>query len=287
MCVLTFSVLASALGAIGGGIGAAATAAGSAVTGIGASLGLTGAWATAAGVGVLGAEAVSMGATLAGGIASTVGGIQQQQAIAAQAEFQAKVEDENAKIAAQSAEANKLQANQKRLALLNQMRQMQGRVRTDFAGRGVVLGSGTPNDFEADLADSYDMDRRNLEYDVASKSWQYKVNEAGHRQQADLYRAQAKGARALIPGVAAGGLLSTAGNLAQGALSSFSLGTELGLFGKGGSEAAASAATGTLNNSWAFGTQNHGLTKQQPLFGAGVTRNDWWRDPLVKKFGGV
>lgn len=278
MCFLTIGLISSI---------ATGTSIGAALGSIGASVGATGGLATAVGAGAIAAEAIGIGATIAGGIASTVGGIQQQQAIAEQAEFQAKVEDQNAKIAAQSAEANQLQANQKRLALLNQMRQMQGRVRTDFAGRGVVLGSGTPNDFEADLADSYDMDRRNLEYDVASKSWQYKVNEAGHRQQADLYRAQAKGARALIPGVAAGGLLSTAGNLAQGALSSFSLGTELGLFGKGGSEAAASAATGTMNNSWAFGTQNHGLTKQQPLFGAGVTRNDWWRDPLVKKFGGV
>ena len=223
MCFLTIGLISSI---------ATGTSIGAALGSIGASVGATGGLATAVGAGAIAAEAIGIGATVAGGIASTVGGIQQQQAIAEQAEFQAKVEDQNAKIAAQSAEANQLQANQKRLALLNQMRQMQGRVRTDFAGRGVVLGSGTPNDFEADLADSYDMDRRNLEYDVASKSWQYKVNEAGHRQQADLYRAQAKGARALIPGVAAGGLLSTAGNLTQGALSSFSLGTELGLFGK-------------------------------------------------------
>jgi len=218
MCVLTLSAIFGI-----GGVTAAS---------IGGALGATGTLATVAGVGVMAAETVGVAATLAGGIASTIGGIQQQQAVAAQAEFQAKVEDENAKIAAQSAEANKLQANQKRLALLNQMKQMQGHVNADFAGRGVVLGSGSPNDFQADLADSYDMDRRNLEYDVASRSWQYKVQEAGHRQQADLYRAQAKGARALIPGVAAGGMLSTLGNLAQGAMSSFSLGTELGLFGK-------------------------------------------------------
>jgi hypothetical protein len=234
MCVLTLTAI------FGGGFAA-----------IGTALGATGATAaTALGVGAVAAEVIGVGATLAGGIASTVGGIQQQQAIAEQAEFQAKVEDENAKIAGQSAEANQLQADQKRLALLNQMRQMQGRVRTDFAGRGVVLGSGTSNDFEADLADSYDMDRRNLEYDVASKSWQYKVNEAGHRQQADLYRAQAKGARALIPGVAAGGLLSTAGNLAQSGLSSFSLGAELGLFGKGGDTAKAAGNTPFNANWW-------------------------------------
>ena len=207
MCILTLSAIFGI-----GGVTAAS---------IGASIGATGTAATVAGVGIMAAETIGVAATVAGGIASTVGGIQQQQAIAEQAEFQAKVEDQNAKIAAQSAEANQLQANQKRLALLNQMRQMQGRVRTDFAGRGVVLGSGTPNDFEADLADSYDMDRRNLEYDVASKSWQYKVNEAGHRQQA-----------------------ATAGNLAQGALSSFSLGTELGLFGKGKDAASA------MNGAW-------------------------------------
>ena len=223
MCVLTLSAI------FGGGFAAIGTALGASTAGA----------ATAVGIGAVAAEVVGIGATLAGGIASTIGGIQQQQAIAAQAEFQAKVEDENAKIAGQSAEANKLQANQKRLALLNQMKQQQGHINADFAGRGVVLGSGSPNDFQADLADAYDMDRRNLEYDVASRSWQYRVEEAGHRQQADLYRAQAKGARALIPGVAAGGILSTAGNLAQSALSSFSLGTELGLFGKKATDAAA------------------------------------------------
>lgn len=263
MCILTLSAIGTALGSA---LGISAISTGVTAGSIGAAVG----GGTLAGLGVMAAETIGVGATIAGGIASTIGGIQQQQAIAAQAEFQAKVEDENAKIAAQSSEANKLQANQKRLALLNQMQQMQGHIRSDFAGRGVVLGSGTPNDFEADLADSYDMDRRNLEYDVASRSWQYKVQETGHRQQADLYRAQAKGARALIPGVAAGGLLSTVGNLANSALSSFSLGTELGLFGGKSAEAATAPIQGTFGMNQgpnAYTKYTPSGQKSTPMFG--------------------
>ena len=216
MCILTLSVLF-------GGVTAAS---------IGSALGASAATAGAVGIGALAAETIGVAATIGGGIASTIGGIQQQKAIAAQAEFQADVAEENAKMAGQSAEANELQANQKRLALFNRMQQMQGQMRTDFAGRGVVLGSGTPNDYEADLADSYDLDKRNLNYDTATRTWQYRVEESSNRQQANLYRAQAKGARSLIPGVAAGGILSTAGGLINSAMGSFSLGTELGLFGK-------------------------------------------------------
>ena len=215
MCVLTLSAI------FGGGFAA-----------IGSAIGLTGGAATLAGVGLVGAEVIGLGATIAGGVASTVAGVQQAEQNAKIAEYQAKVADENAKIAAESAEANQLQGNQKRLALLQQMQQMQGRVRTDFAGRGVVLGSGTPNDYEADLAESYDMDKRNLEYDIATKSWQYKVQASEQKQQAGMYRAQADAYRSTIPGTWAGGLLSTAGNAASSMLGSLSLGGELGLFGK-------------------------------------------------------
>ena len=224
MCILTLS-------AIFGGITA---------TSIGTAVGATGTAATAVGVGIMAAETIGIGATLAGGIASTVAGVQQAQQQAAAAEFQAAVAEENAKLASQSAEANDLQANQKRLALLRQMQQMQGNIRTDFAGRGVVLGAGTPNDYEADLSDAYDMDRRNLEYDVATKSWQYKVEASNQRQQAELFRAQAKATRSMIPGTVAGGLLSTAGQLGTSMLGSFSLMKGLDL----GKTAATGAATG-------------------------------------------
>jgi len=246
MCFLTISLISS----IAAGTSIAAT-----LGSIGSAVGATGGLATAVGAGAVAAEVIGIGASVGGGIVSTIGGIQQQKAMAAQAEYQADIEEKNAQMASQSAEANELQANQKRLALFNQMQQMQGHVRTDFAGRGVMLGSGTPTDYEADLADAYDMDKKNLNYDTATRTWQYRVQAAGHQQQADLYRAQAKGARSLIPGTVAGGLLSTAGNAMQAGLTSFSLGTELGLFGKGAGDTAAKAAGGTLSpyKPWTWG----------------------------------
>lgn len=238
MCIITLSVLGTALGvSIGTGVTAAS---------VGAAVG----GGTLAGLGIMAAEVIGVGASLVGGITSTVAGIQQAEQQAAVADFQAAVAEENAKIASQSAEANDLQANQKRLALLRQMQQMQGNIRTDFAGRGVVLGAGTPNDYEADLADAYDMDRRNLEYDVATKTWQYRVQASNSKQQAELYKAQAKAYRAGIPGIAAGGLLSTAGQLGTSMLGSFSLmkGLELGKT----AETAATAGWG-MGSSKAFG----------------------------------
>lgn len=212
MCVLTISLIT--------GIATA--------TSIGASLGIastTG--AVLATAGLVTAEVVGIGASIAGGVASTVAGVQQAQQNAALAEYQASVAEENAKMAERSAVANDLQANQKRLALLQQMQQTQGNMRADFAARGVVLGSGTPQDYEADLADAYDLDKRNLEYDVATKSWQYRVQAHEQNEQAELYRAQAKAYRSGIPGTIAGGLLSTAGNLGTSLMGSFSLSKEL------------------------------------------------------------
>jgi len=272
MCILTLTAI------FGGGLGA-----------IGGAIGLTGGAATLAGAGLVGAEIVGLGATIAGGVASTVAGVQQAEQNAAIAEYQAKVADDNAKIASQSAEANQLQGNQKRLALMQQMQQMQGHVRTDFAARGVVLGSGTPNDYEADLADSYDMDRRNLEYDIATRSWQYKVQASEQTQQANMYRAQADAYRSNIPGIWAGGLLSTAGNAASSMLGSISLGGSLGLFG-GGAEKAASDASGGLFEAGVTSIpklgKNTSLVSNSGPLGAGVTMNEWWLDPRIAKMTG-
>ena len=63
--------------------------------------------------------------------------------------------------------------------------------KTGYASQGVVLGSGTTSDYEADIADAYDLDRRNLEYDIATRKYQLKVEAANRQTQANIYDAQA------------------------------------------------------------------------------------------------
>jgi hypothetical protein len=59
----------------------------------------------------------------------------------------------------------------------------------------VALGSGTALDYEADIADAYDSDIRNLEYDIASRKWQKQVEAANHSEQESVYLLQKKNAQ--------------------------------------------------------------------------------------------
>ena len=134
-------------------------------------------------------------AAVAGGVVSTVGAIQQAQQGEAQAKYQADLAERNSLLASRQAENLDLQANQDR----NQLRLMslaqRGEARAGYASGGVVLGSGSAADYEADIADAYDLDSRNLEYDIASQKWKLQVQAADYASQASLYRAQAKGYR--------------------------------------------------------------------------------------------
>lgn len=113
-----------------------------------------------------------------------------------QAEYMADLEAENARLATRQGEAIDLQGNQERLQLYNSMKQARGTARTSYAAGGVVLGSGSSADYEADIADAYDLDSRNLNYDIASRKWQAQVQAANATNQASLYKAQASSYRA-------------------------------------------------------------------------------------------
>lgn len=190
-----------------GAAAAAGTAAAAAGTATAATAAVAGAATTAATAGttaalsstasVLGFAAMAtaelaIAGSVASGVAGTVAGVQQAEAQKAQAEYMAEVEAENARTAAKHAEAIKLQGNQEKLATYNKMMQTKGTGRAQYAAGNVVLGSGTPNDYEADIADAYDLDMRNLDYDIASRSWQSKVQAVSSANQAANYRAQAE-----------------------------------------------------------------------------------------------
>jgi hypothetical protein len=151
------------------------------------------------------------------------------------AEQQAEIEAQNAKLAARRAERLDMEANQKRAALLREYQQTRSTGRAGYAASGVVLGSGVTLDYEADTADIFDLDLRNLEYDVKSQQWEQRVAATNHDNQAALYRAQQKAYESGKSTAIAGGIMKTVGNTASAALS---VGTAIGSLMPSGASAA-------------------------------------------------
>ncbi|MBQ9376498.1 MAG: hypothetical protein IJU05_01670 [Schwartzia sp.] len=172
--------------------------------------------------------ALGAGASVAGSVLGTVANMQNNQMQSDLAAWLAAREEVNGVLALRQGEHIDLQANQDRLQLHNKMLQSQGDARASFAARGVALGSGTPNDYEADIADAYDLDSRNLEYDVAMKKWKYKVEAYNHFTQADIYRGQSEAYRSARSASLLSGLFGTAGSAMSGLASGLTVSSKLG-----------------------------------------------------------
>jgi hypothetical protein len=123
---------------------------------------------------------------------NAVASAQQSRTQKKMAEFQEDVARNNAEMANRHANNIERQADQRRMALRRNMLQQQGTARAEYASQGVVLGSGVVLDYEADIANAYDLDLRNLNYDVASKAWQTRVEGTGQMNQSKLYAVEAK-----------------------------------------------------------------------------------------------
>ena len=154
-------------------------------------------------------------AVVAGGAMSMYGDAQAADANEAMAEYQKKIAENNAEMAARHAANIERQADQKRNALSLQMRQRIGTARTQYASQGVVLGSGIVLDYEADIANAYDLDLKNLNYDVAMEAWQTKVQGVNFMNQAKMYHAQGNMYEKQKTSSIISGSLSMVGNLAM------------------------------------------------------------------------
>lgn len=170
---------------------------------------------------------VAAGAAVAGGVVSTVQGVQQAENQKQQAEYQAEVAEANARLAERQAERIDLQADQRRSALLLDSQQKTGAARAGFAANGVVLGAGTVLDYEADVAQTYDLDLANLNYDVENQKWQAKVQGANNRAQAAAYRSAASAYKQQKTSTAIGGVIGTIGDAASTAVSAVSMGAKM------------------------------------------------------------
>ena len=167
-------------------------------------------------------------AALGGGVFSIVSSVQNTQQQAAMADFQAEQENRNDYLARREAEAIELQGNQERLQLRLESQQKAGTANAAYAANGVVLGAGTPADYAADIADAYDLDSRNLNYDIASRRWKTQVAGINAADQARAYRAAAGGYRANVAPTLLGGAFSTVGSTLDAAAGVMGLGSKIG-----------------------------------------------------------
>lgn len=237
MCLLT---LGTALFSTFASVGA------SVLSSVGVSTAAASTAATVAGVTTTVAVDLSVMGALAGGITGMVSGIQSAEQQKQAAEYQAEIAERNAVLAERRADRIEQEGNQKRAALLRELYQKQGSGRAGYAARGVVLGAGTTGEYEADIANAYDLDRRNLDYDIASRKWEKSAEAVNFRNQAELYRMEAASAGQKKASSLIGGMIGTVGNTAGALVGGASLLGSVGGLGQAASTAGSLAGTGNL-----------------------------------------
>ena len=178
--------------------------------------------ATTIGVGATVAADLAIAGALAGGVTSTIGSIQQAEQQKAEANFYAEQAEENARLSRREAEAIEVMGNQEKLQLRQKMLAQKSSGRAGYAAGGVVLGSGTTLDYEADIADAYDSDARNLEYDIESRKWQKQVAAANAADQGAMYRAKANYAEKSKTTSLISGVFNTIGDTVKTGISAYS-----------------------------------------------------------------
>lgn len=147
--------------------------------------------------------------TLAGTALGAAGQIQQGQAAAQASKYNAKVADMNAQISERRArdaiERGKLEEQKKR----TENAQIEGRQRAAMAANGVDLSFGSPLDTLVDTATLGEVDALTIRSNSYREAYDYKVQAANGRADANLARMRAKSE-------STGGYLSAASTLLTG-----------------------------------------------------------------------
>ena len=134
---------------------------------------------------------------------STVVGMQSAQAQAkAQSdtyEYQAKVAENNARIAGKQAESQAVTGAQKAQLQFTKDMRIKASQAAAFSANGMDIGAaGSPLDVLSDTARISQLDKANLEYDAGQNTWAYKNQANDYVNQASLNRVGAQ--NALIAG---------------------------------------------------------------------------------------
>ena len=138
---------------------------------------------------------VGMVASAASTGMSVLGAIQQGQAAQAQANYQAKVQENNATAArmqaADAIERGKLEENNQR----KQVARMLGAQRAGIAGSGFELGDETSQDILGDTAAMGELDARMIRTNAAREAWGYEYQASNEMAGAAITRARGENAR--------------------------------------------------------------------------------------------
>ena len=189
----------------GGGIGAGAGVGAGAVAGVGTFLGLTaGGWGSVASLGLgLAGTAISTGTSM-------YAQYQQGAAQAQMYDYQNALAEQNAQIAAmqQQNAANKAEIEKEELR--RKVHLMRGEGRSNYAAGNVVLGEGSPVDWEVDIRQQEEYQRDKIDYNTRLQKWGYGVQGSNAMAQAGMYSAAASNSRRA-------GLLGATGSLISGA----------------------------------------------------------------------
>lgn len=160
------------------------------------------------GAALIGAYVVNTGAAIAA-VAGATASYMAYDAQRENAKYNEKVADINAAAAVQYANSIEAQGEWKHRKLATESLLEFGKAKTGYAASGVALGAGTPNDYEADIADAYELDSRQLDFDIQSQKYQALMQGADYANKSTLYGMESRQASAQQPlGTFTGGLNS-------------------------------------------------------------------------------
>ncbi len=131
------------------------------------------------------------------------------------ADYNKRIAEVNAKAAQDYANSIEAQGEWRHRKLATESLLEFGKARTGYAAAGIALGAGTPNDYEADIADAYELDSRQLDYDIQSQKYQALMQAADYSNQSKLYGMQAKQAKRTMPLTVTNSFLSSGAQGAQ------------------------------------------------------------------------
>jgi len=151
-----------------------------------------------------------VGGTLFGAYSQYQQGKAQQQA----ANYQADIEDRNAKLAMRQAEDATARGAQEELNLRRQTAKLKGSQIAAIGASGGDL-SGSAIDLLTDTAHQSELDAANIRYNSQRERWGYEVQASNHRGQANAYRAAASNAKKAGTMGAVGSLLTGATSLSN------------------------------------------------------------------------
>jgi hypothetical protein len=148
--------------------------------------------------------------------AQTFQAVQQKQAN----ERNAEIAEENARRAHEHALNIQKQADQERNQLRLQALQASGTQRAEGGASGFALGAGTSNDMAADIESAFDLDMKNLNYDIAQREWQQNQKAAEYQTMANQLKYANKNFEQNLGIIWGGAALSVAAGMGASALAS-------------------------------------------------------------------